>query len=71
MKRRSISKDIVIEVIIHADSISVQDESITVYFKLVEDNSKPYLFRVFVNNEKTPPLIITAYKTSKIEKYGN
>lgn len=71
MKRRSISKDIVIEVIIHADSISVQDESITVFSKLVEDNSKPYLYRVFVNNEKTPPLIITAYKTSKIKKYGN
>jgi transcriptional/translational regulatory protein YebC/TACO1 len=71
MKRRSISNDIVIEVIIHADSISVQDESITVYSKLVEENTKPYLYRVFVNNEKTPPLIITAYKTSKIKKYGN
>ena len=71
MKRRSISKDIVIEVIIHSDSISVQDESITVYSKLVEENTKPYLYRVFVNNEKTPPLIITAYKTSKIKKYGN
>jgi len=71
MKSRSISSDIVLEVIIHADSISIQDESITVYSKLVEENTKPYLYRVFVNIEKTPPLIITAYKTSKIEKYGN
>ncbi len=71
MKSRSISSDIVLEVIIHADSISIQDESITVYSKLVEENTKPYLYRVFVNKEKNPPLIITAYKTSKIEKYGN
>ncbi len=71
MKSRGIPKDIVLEVIIHADSISFQDESITVYSKLVEENTKPYLYRVFVNKEKTPPLIITAYRTSKIEKYGN
>ena len=30
---------------------------------------KPYLLRVFVNTCKEPWLIITVYKTSKIEKY--
>ena len=69
--KRDISKEIVLEVISHADSISIQDEFITVYSKLVDENTKQYLYRVFVNNEKHPSLIITAYKTSKIVKYGN
>jgi len=33
-------------------------------------DSKTYLYRVFVNNDKIPTLIVTAYKTSKFEKYG-
>lgn len=36
---------------------------------MVLENNKTYLIRVFVNEAKTPPLIITAYKTSKIQKY--
>ena len=28
-----------------------------------------YLVRVFVNLAKEPPLVITVYRTSKIEKY--
>ena len=46
-------------------------EGVEVYQKLVVENNKSYLYRVFVNKLKTPPLIITAYKTSKTEKYEN
>ena len=42
-----------------------------VYQKLVKEGDKHYLYRVFVNNFKRPPVVITAYKTSKTEKYEN
>jgi hypothetical protein len=71
MENRGISKEIAIEVVSAPDSVFIQDELTTVYSKLVEENTKPYLYRIFVNSLKNPPLIITAYKTSKIEKYGN
>lgn len=71
MENRNISKEIVLKVIGSPDSVSLQNDSVVVYSKIVEIDSKTYLYRVFVNNERIPPLIITAYKTSKFEKYGN
>jgi hypothetical protein len=41
------------------------------YQKIIVENNKKYLYRVFVNVCKCPPLIITGYKTSKIGKYEN
>lgn len=70
MENRNISKEIVLKVIGSPDSFSLQNDSVVVYSKIVEIDSKTYLYRVFVNNERIPPLIITAYKTSKFEKYG-
>lgn len=36
---------------------------------LADENGKEYLIRVFVNEVKKPKLIITVYRTSKIDKY--
>jgi len=44
---------------------------LTVYQKLAKENGKHYLYRVFVNHDKKPPLVVTVYKTSKIDKYEN
>lgn len=71
LENRNISKETVLKVIDSPDSVSLQNDSVVVYSKIVEIDSKTYLYRVFVNNERIPPLIITAYKTSKFEKYGN
>ncbi len=30
-----------------------------------------HLLRVFVDNDRTPPEVVTAYRTSKIDKYRN
>ncbi len=38
------------------------EEGVTVYQNMILENNKTYLIRVFVNESKTPPLIITAYK---------
>jgi len=70
MERRYISKEVVLSIVHQPDSVIDQDETTRIYSKLVDMDSKIYLYRVFVNYVKNPSIIITAYKTSKIEKYG-
>jgi len=53
------------------DKILPDDPEITVYQKVGFDNNKSYLYRVFVNIQKRPMVIVTVYKTSKIVKYEN
>jgi len=36
---------------------------------VILENDKAYLIRIFVNHLVDPAVIITAYKTSKIDKY--
>jgi len=71
MEARSIAKEIILSVIQQPDHIVKQDQSTTIFTRLIDEHEKRYLYRVFVNTAKKPPLIITAYKTSKIDKYGN
>jgi len=71
MIRRSIQKEQVKMTLEDPDSISIQDSGTKVYSKLISENSKSYLYRVFLNELKKPSLIITVYKTSKIDKYVN
>ena len=59
------------DVLINPDQILHEVEDISVYQKIVYKINKPYLYRVFVNTKKNPNLVITAYKTSKINKYEN
>jgi hypothetical protein len=42
---------------------------IVCYQSKVDINQKPYLVRVMVNETAVPPKVVTAYKTSKINKY--
>ena len=35
-----------------------------------EIDGKSHLVRIFVDIDRTPPEIVTAYRTSKIRKYG-
>lgn len=71
MIRRSILKEQVKSIIENPDSIAIQDADTKVYSKLITENSKSYLYRVFINELKKPSLIITVYKTSKTDKYAN
>ncbi len=64
---RSITEDEISRIIKNPDSIIKQDEEITVYQALTND--KMFLIRIFVNILKHPNLVVTAYKTSKIDKY--
>jgi len=71
MIRRSILKEQVKSVVEQPDSIIIQDSGVKVYSKLMTENSKSYLCRVFLNELKKPALVITVYKTSKTDKYAN
>lgn len=71
MIRRNLSKEQVKSIIEQPDFIAIQDSCIKVYSKLLTENSKSYLYRVFMNELKKPALIITVYKTSKTDKYAN
>ena len=68
LAKRNITQQMVVWVIENATEKTIE-EGITVYQKIVLENNKNYLIRVFMNEDKTPPLIVTAYKTSKIQKY--
>ena len=37
--------------------------------KLVGEDGHPYVVRVFVDVDRRPPEIVTAYRTSKVSKY--
>jgi len=71
MEIRSISEEVILEIMVNPDEILNQDVSTSIYTKLISEFENRYLYRVFVNITKRPPLIITAYKTSKIDKYVN
>ncbi len=71
MQSRGILNETIHQILNEPDTIQSQDENTTIYSKLVEEDSKTYLYRVFVNTTKVPALVITVYKTSKIEKYGH
>jgi hypothetical protein len=70
MKRRDISKKLVIDIITNPGKISNQDNELSIYSKVVNEQSKNYLYRVFINQLKKPGLVVTVYKTSKLQKYG-
>jgi hypothetical protein len=61
MKLRSINSEIVVLIIQKPDSIIPQDDKTKIYSKLMDVDSKTYLYRVFVNEIKTPPMVITVY----------
>lgn len=69
MLLRDIPPEIVEEVVSNPDLITPQDEK-KIYQKMITfPNGKNYSVRVFLNVQKVPPLVVTVYRTSKINKY--
>jgi Domain of unknown function (DUF4258) len=71
MKNRGVSEEIVFEVLENPDKIDFEEEEgQLIYQKIVLlEGVKQFLVRIFVNSHKTPNLVKTVYKTSKIHKY--
>lgn len=69
MESRSISRQQFLLVLQSPDSIFDVEPCQKVYQKKFVEGRNTYLIRVFLNDCKSPPLIITTYKTSKVDKY--
>ncbi|TDE16633.1 DUF4258 domain-containing protein [Dyadobacter psychrotolerans] len=66
---REISAEEIMEVIYDPDAIYKEENEHLIYQKVLTRNGADFLYRVFVNPDKIPNLIKTAYRTSKINKY--
>ena len=49
--------------------IQESDAKIVLQSRLQDDRGKMYLVRAILATDKTPPVVITIYRTSKIQKY--
>jgi hypothetical protein len=72
INRRGISAKDVHAVLDNPDSIEVLREGRVVVqgFVMSEIPRRSAFLRIFVDVDRNPPVIVTAYKTSKLEKYG-
>jgi len=68
LERRKISRSEIDTVVQHPRQI-MKGKDYEIYQKIISNNNKKYLLRVFINKTKQPPMVITAYKTSNITKY--
>ena len=68
---RSLSVQVIEEILLSEEKLIIKVGNIDIYQKIIVEVDKPYLYRIFVNTSKEPFLVVTAYKTSKIEKYEN
>jgi len=71
MVRREIGQDDVRAVLAEPEQTEMVREGRAVYQAKREMNepSKTFLLRVFVDIDRKPPYVVTVYRTSKIEKY--
>jgi hypothetical protein len=69
--RRSLDRNIVESVVFNPEQM-LEDENnadITIFQSNVKEDGKLFLYRVFVNTKLLPNVIVTLYRTTKIEKY--
>lgn len=71
IETRSLSLQVIEEILLSEEKLIIKVGNIDIYQKIIVEVDKPYLYRIFVNTSKEPFLVVTAYKTSKIEKYEN
>lgn len=68
MKRRAISAQAVEQIFKAPQQILSSRLGRQIYQSIVEMGGKPYLLRLVIE-EGPPPTLVTAYRTSKIQKY--
>jgi Domain of unknown function (DUF4258) len=71
MARRGISEDQVTTVLAKPGQSEPVRKGRTVYQSKISFGEPPkeYILRIFVDTDRDPPQVVTAYKTSKFEKY--
>lgn len=69
MQRRGISKAAALNLLSAPEQKVPGHGAISCYQSRVSMSGKPYLLRVMVDETKQPPVVVTAYRTSKVAKY--
>jgi hypothetical protein len=70
MQRRGVSQAQVEAVIANPEQVLPGRHQRTIYQSRVDFGSKKqYLLRIFMDENISPPIVITVYRTSKIQKY--
>ncbi len=71
MARRQITEDDVAKVLVVPEQTAIIREGREVYQSRFQtgEPTKTYLLRVFVDVDRTPPEVVTMYRTSKVAKY--
>jgi DNA repair ATPase RecN len=71
MVRRSLKRSVVEAVFLKPEQVleNENDEDIRIYQSIVKEGDILFLYRVFVNTKIQPNVIVTLYKTTKIDKY--
>ena len=69
LEERQIPRMLVERVLESPEQNTAVLENINCYQSRVEISGKQYVLRVLVNETVQPPVVITAYRTSKIRKY--
>jgi hypothetical protein len=71
MMRREISEEPVRKALATAEQMETVRKGRVVYQAKLDigEPTKTYILRVFVDMDRKPPLVVTVYRTSKVEKY--
>ena len=69
IEERAIPMHVVLAVINNIENLIIEEEMVIHQSIINFEGEGEYLVRVFVNTIKQPPLVITVYRTSKLEKY--
>lgn len=71
MARRQITEEDVAQVLAAPEQVETVREGRRVYQSRLQwgDPPKVYLLRVFVDVDRTPPAVVTVYRTRKVAKY--
>ena len=70
MRRREIPRQLVEELLENPQQVLPGKNERQIYQACYEfENGRIYLLRAIIDSNRDPPLVITVYRTSKIEKY--
>lgn len=69
LKERNISLELVAKALSAPEETISADDGRTIFHYRFKEDEKTYILRVIAENIKSDWLIITVYKSSKIEKY--
>lgn len=70
MKRRQLSEQLVRSVLAEPEQeLEVRPGRVVLQSKVVMEEAKTYLVRIFVDVDRDPQEVVTVYRTSKISKY--